>query len=75
MLGLLFSLLQHASLATAVASAGFEGEDWVTWDDTTWTLKSTRPTPGIFTSWSPQSNGYDQIATLPVDQVVDTILV
>lgn len=35
--------------------------DWVSWDDTTWTLKSTKPLPGIFTAWSPQTNGYDML--------------
>lgn len=32
--------------------------DWVSWDDATWTLKSTKPLPGVFTAWLPQSNGY-----------------
>ncbi|KAH8845006.1 hypothetical protein MCOR27_005376 [Pyricularia oryzae] len=36
--------------------------DWVSWDDATWTLKSTRPLPGIFTAWLPQSNGYFGLA-------------
>ncbi|KAK8039593.1 hypothetical protein PG993_008004 [Apiospora rasikravindrae] len=36
--------------------------DWVSWDDATWTLKSTVPLPGTFAAWVPQSNGYIGIA-------------
>ncbi|KAH8753648.1 glycosyl hydrolase family 65 central catalytic domain-containing protein [Diaporthe sp. PMI_573] len=36
--------------------------DWVSWDDATWTLKSTKPLPGVFTAWLPQSNGYFGLA-------------
>ncbi|KAK2051426.1 glycosyl hydrolase family 65 central catalytic domain-containing protein [Colletotrichum caudatum] len=36
--------------------------DWVTWDDASWTLKSTKPLPGVFTAWLPQSNGYFGLA-------------
>ncbi|KAK1994700.1 glycosyl hydrolase family 65 central catalytic domain-containing protein [Colletotrichum falcatum] len=35
---------------------------WVSWDDATWTLKSTKPLPGVFTAWLPQSNGYFGLA-------------
>ena len=42
------------------SSSSFDiNADWVSWDDATWTLKSTRPLPGVFTAWLPQSNGYD----------------
>ncbi|KAG8166790.1 hypothetical protein KVR01_002479 [Diaporthe batatas] len=36
--------------------------EWVSWDDSTWTLKSTKPLPGVFTAWLPQSNGYFGLA-------------
>ncbi|KAJ4397861.1 alpha,alpha-trehalase ath1 [Gnomoniopsis smithogilvyi] len=48
---------------TASSSSTFDiNADWVSWDDTTWTLKSTKPLPGIFTAWLPQSNGYFGLA-------------
>ncbi|KAF4828396.1 Acid trehalase [Colletotrichum tropicale] len=41
------------------SSASFDiNADWVSWDDAAWTLKSTKPLPGVFTAWLPQSNGY-----------------
>ncbi|KAK8093932.1 glycoside hydrolase family 65 protein [Apiospora hydei] len=36
--------------------------NWVSWDDATWTLKSTVPLPGTFAAWAPQSNGYIGVA-------------
>ncbi|OBR01947.1 Acid trehalase [Colletotrichum higginsianum IMI 349063] len=45
------------------SSASFDiNADWVSWDDATWTLKSTKPLPGVFTAWLPQSNGYFGLA-------------
>lgn len=43
--------------SSAVASP-FDGTaDHVTWDDTTYTLTSSRPNPGAHQAWLPQSNG------------------
>ncbi|KAI6351054.1 hypothetical protein MCOR25_010187 [Pyricularia grisea] len=45
------------------SNAAFDiNADWISWDDDTWTLKSTKPLPGIFTAWLPQSNGYFGLA-------------
>ncbi|KAK2006291.1 glycosyl hydrolase family 65 central catalytic domain-containing protein [Colletotrichum eremochloae] len=45
------------------SNASFDiNADWVSWDDATWTLKSTKPLPGVFTAWLPQSNGYFGLA-------------
>lgn len=34
--------------------------DHVAWDDTTYTLTSSRPNPGAYQAWLPQSNGWVQ---------------
>lgn len=36
--------------------------DYVAWDDTTYTLTSSRPNPGAYQAWLPQSNGYIGLA-------------
>ncbi|KAK1579374.1 glycosyl hydrolase family 65 central catalytic domain-containing protein [Colletotrichum navitas] len=53
----------RAARGAPTSSASFDiNADWVSWDDNTWTLKSTKPQPGVFTSWLPQSNGYFGLA-------------
>lgn len=56
---ILISLFYLKEAETASSSSEFDIKaDWISWDDSTWTLKSTKPLPGIFTAWLPQSNGY-----------------
>ncbi|KAK6825801.1 Acid trehalase [Apiospora arundinis] len=52
----------YTAVALTTATPFSLPADWVTWDDATWTLKSTKPLPGSFTAWVPQSNGYIGIA-------------
>ncbi|KAJ4415840.1 alpha,alpha-trehalase ath1 [Gnomoniopsis sp. IMI 355080] len=60
---ILISLSCFREAETASSSSKFDIKaDWVSWDDSTWTLKSTKPLPGIFTAWLPQSNGYFGLA-------------
>lgn len=48
-------LLSHSS--AAAGSFGVTVEQ-VAWDDTTYTLTSSRPYPGAYQAWLPQSNGW-----------------
>lgn len=40
--------------------------DFVNWDDSTYTLTSTRPFPGSFQAWIPQSNGCANSSCIPL---------